>query len=172
MKLTFSTTFAIACALILSACSPRTERAAPISADTYFEIQIGEATAHLQLALTDPERSKGLMNRTELEQDHGMLFLFPSRAQRSFWMRNTLIPLDIGFFDTDGKLTETRSLYPHDETPVKSYSNEIVIAVEMDRGWFAKNKVRPGMYINLETLREKVKQRGHNIHSFDLNETN
>ena len=48
----------------------------------------------------DPElRARGLMERAELAPDHGMLFVYPDEAQRSFWMKNTPLPLSIAFID-------------------------------------------------------------------------
>lgn len=101
-----------------------------------------------------------------MEKDHGMLFLFEEAGPRSFWMRNTRIPLDIGYFDAAGTLLEIHSLYPYDETPVKSYSQNVLIAVEMNRGWFASHNIKPSAKINMTHLDEALKQRGISIHSF------
>jgi uncharacterized membrane protein (UPF0127 family) len=57
-----------------------------------------------ELALTDADRARGLMMRTQLAADHSMLFVFPDTEERWFWMKNTLIPLDILYFDADRKL--------------------------------------------------------------------
>lgn len=54
----------------------------------------------VELAETQEQQSLGLMFRDSLPDDHGMLFLFPVEARRSFWMRNTRIPLDILYFNT------------------------------------------------------------------------
>lgn len=53
----------------------------------------------VELAETTEKQALGLMFRDELREDHGMLFLFPGEAMRSFWMKNTRIPLDIFYFD-------------------------------------------------------------------------
>jgi len=53
----------------------------------------------VELAETTEKQALGLMFRDELRADHGMLFLFPGEAMRSFWMKNTRIPLDIFYFD-------------------------------------------------------------------------
>lgn len=55
----------------------------------------------VELALDDAARARGLMYRTDMEPGHGMLFVFPSADYRAFWMKNTKIPLDILYFDSD-----------------------------------------------------------------------
>ncbi len=54
---------------------------------------------------TPDEREKGLMFRTKLAKDYGMLFVFPAESQMTFWMKNTLVPLDIVFIGADKKIT-------------------------------------------------------------------
>ncbi|AVP96604.1 ACR family protein [Ahniella affigens] len=57
----------------------------------------------VELALNDADRAHGLMFRTSMADDHGMLFVFPNESPRSFWMKNTKIPLDILYFDADAR---------------------------------------------------------------------
>lgn len=58
----------------------------------------------VDLAQTADEQALGLMFREEMDDGHGMLFIFPVEAMRGFWMKNTRIPLDIFYFDADLKL--------------------------------------------------------------------
>lgn len=58
----------------------------------------------VELATDDAQRQHGLMNRTSLPADHGMLFVFPRTGPQAFWMKNTLIPLDILYFNAGRRL--------------------------------------------------------------------
>jgi len=62
-------------------------------------VEIGGKQFSLEVAQTQAEREKGLMNRTSLPANKGMVFLFDGKAIQSFWMKNTLIPLQILFID-------------------------------------------------------------------------
>jgi uncharacterized membrane protein (UPF0127 family) len=147
-------------AALLLGCGSQAETPAPATGATYFPIGLGDAELQLQLALSRAEQQRGLMFRESLPVDHGMLFLFERPGPRGFWMRNTSIPLDIGYFDARGKLLEIHKLFPHDENPVRSRSSEVLIAVETNRGWFDRNGIRPGARIDLAMLTRALQRRG------------
>lgn len=152
--------FTLATLLLLSICTPKESMAKPATDETYFPILIDGTPLQLQLALTPREHSKGLMHRDSMPKDHGMLFLFKQPEPRAFWMRNTRIPLDIGYFDASGRLLEIHALDPYDETSVPSLSQEVLIAVETNRGWYARNNITPGAQIDFIALAEALSQRG------------
>ena len=78
-----------------------------------------------QTAQTYEEHEKGLMFRKSLAFDAGMLFVFEREENRVFWMKNTLIPLDIVWLDTEGKIVFMReNALPCREEPCESYSSE------------------------------------------------
>jgi uncharacterized membrane protein (UPF0127 family) len=66
----------------------------------------------VEIAADDAARAHGLMDRTEMAADHGMLFVFDDDAMRAFWMKNTKIPLDMLFFDGDRKLVSIQHRVP------------------------------------------------------------
>jgi uncharacterized membrane protein (UPF0127 family) len=119
-------------------------------------LKIGTVLAHVELALDSPERSHGLMFRPRMSEDDGMLFAYPDEGSRSFWMKNTLIPLDIAFFREDGTLlnvheTPTADDPRHGAPPTAPSAGPARFVLEMNRGWFkkkgvtdAEGHVRPG----------------------------
>ncbi len=82
-----------------------------ISRPQYWPIQIGELFfPRMELALTDAERARGLMQRRELAEDQGMIFVFPQERMLRFWMKNTLLPLDVVFLNRQGVVVEARQM--------------------------------------------------------------
>ena len=77
----------------------------------------------VEIADDDSERAQDLMLRTELQTGHGMLFVFPDAQQRAFWMKDTLIPLDILFFDADGAFVSATTMQPCSENTCKTYAS-------------------------------------------------
>ncbi len=114
----------------------------------------------MRLAVRAHEQQRGLMQVKSMPENEGMLFLYPAPRRMSFWMRNTFIPLDIGFFDPAGVLIEVRAMYPHVEDPVASASENIQYALEMNKGWFAARGVAAGAKLDLAALREALTARG------------
>ncbi|MBA4138129.1 MAG: hypothetical protein C0518_12505 [Opitutus sp.] len=144
----------------LTACGDKRDAAAtPKTVNDYFEIKIGAQKVKMQLAVLESEVQRGLMFRKSMGRDEGMLFVFPRSQQMGFWMRNTTLPLDIGYIDREGVLREIYPLYPLDEKTVTSRGRDLQFALEMNQGWFKDRGVKPGDKLDLAALREALKAR-------------
>jgi hypothetical protein len=153
--------------VLLTACGKEAPPAEPKSIEERFAIKLGVRTVSLQVALHPEETQKGLMFRRSLAPDEGMLFVFDRPQQLSFWMRNTPLPLDIGYFDAEGVLREIYPLYPHDERLVVS-RGRLQIAVEMNQGWYRAAGVKPGDRLDLEAVSAAIRARGFKPAQFGL----
>jgi uncharacterized membrane protein (UPF0127 family) len=107
-------------------------------------LSISGKEIHAETADEEHERAAGLMFRTELAADAGMLFIMPQTGTVGFWMRNTGLPLTIAYIAPNGAILELHDLEPYNERPVPSRFPQIAYALEMPRGWFTKNNIWPG----------------------------
>ncbi len=107
-------------------------------------LELGEQKILVEIADYPKARRKGLMFRKSMKENHGMLFIFEKSEKLSFWMKNTYIPLDIGYFDENKRLIEVHQMEPHSLEPVEC-SRKALYALEMNIGWFEKKKVKAGM---------------------------
>lgn len=121
------------------------------SAQPKFEkrkIQLAGKTLTVEMADSDQLRSHGLMHRKSLPAEEGMLFVFDNEQSLSFWMKNTLIPLSIGYFNREKKLIDIHEMVPAvmmaTEPVLYSSKEPGMYALEMNKGWFAKNKIKLG----------------------------
>jgi uncharacterized protein len=108
-----------------------------------IELTIGTQTVQVEVADEPDERSLGLMYRTSLAADAGMLFVYPDEALRSFWMKNTKIPLSIAFISADGHIVSLADMRPGSLASVPS-EKPAGYALEMNQGWFAAHGVHAG----------------------------
>lgn len=104
---------------------------------------VGNRSIRVEVAANSADRRLGLMYRESLPEDHGMLFIFRVEKVRSFWMKNTPLPLSIAFADSGGKIVHIADLEPHSTDPVWSV-RPAKLALEMNRGWFARRGVFVG----------------------------
>lgn len=109
-----------------------------------------ELSLEVELAKSARQKSQGLMFREKLAPDAGMLFFYSYPQKLSFWMKNTLIRLSIGFFDENRILTEVVDmdppLGPMLDGSLKNYVSEAKCkyALEVNRDWFERNKIKVG----------------------------
>ncbi len=99
-----------------------------------IETKEGPRVFHVELAVTSEEQEKGLMNLTSMPQDAGMLFVFDNIETRSFWMKDTLIPLDVLFLAEDGTIHHIHHMAkPLDHTQITA-ARPVKAALEINGG--------------------------------------
>ena len=103
----------------------------------------GPDTVQAEVARTFEEREQGLMYREELVEGRGMLFVFQDAQTRSFWMKNTFIPLDIAYLDSELRILDIQAMEPEslDSHPSASPA---MFALEVPLGWFGKRGIAVG----------------------------
>jgi uncharacterized membrane protein (UPF0127 family) len=119
-------------------------------ATAIIETDDGPVMVDIEVAATAEERARGLMNRKSLDQDSGMMFLFFEPTTGGFWMKNTLIPLSIAFFDEEGKILKILDMKPCRTESCKLYypGVEYSGALEVNQGAFDRWGVEVGDVIN------------------------
>jgi uncharacterized membrane protein (UPF0127 family) len=108
-----------------------------------IQLEVGGWPVRAEVAHTFAQRQKGLMHRTRLGAEEGMLFAFPSEEYRSFWMQNVSLPLSIAYINWDGEIVDILEMTPYSEASVPS-TKPVPLALEMHGGWFAKKGIRVG----------------------------
>lgn len=156
--------FALVClgaaaAVMLAACSPGAREAAaqstqaapavhPVSGLAIIPLTVTHAGKkhgfRVEVAASPAQQEKGLMYRTEMGPDEGMIFPMNPARGASFWMRNTVIPLDIIFVGTDGRILNiAANAVPYDETPLPS-AGLVKAVLELNGGRAAELGIAPG----------------------------
>ena len=107
----------------------------------------------MEVAKTEKERAQGLMYRTQLKKDSGMLFIFEEQRILSLWMKNTKIPLSIAYFNQEGILIDVQDMKPEKGEALKTYPSKspAKYALEMNIGWFQKKNIGLGSRLVLKT---------------------
>ena len=120
-------------------------------------VQLG-AGMHLiraEVADRDATRSLGLMHRTSLPPNGGMLFVFDESGLHCMWMKNTLLPLSVAFLDEAGAIVNIADMQPLDES-THCAARPSRYALEMTQGWFAERGIRAGMRLRgLDQLKSR-----------------
>ena len=112
-------------------------------------LQVAGRSVKVELAVTEQQRNFGLMHRTHLDPDAGMLFVFKDDQPRSFWMKDTLIPLDIIFLDADGTVQNVTHGEPLVEVPTENSLRPARLVLELNAGWSEQHGLLPGQRIEI-----------------------
>jgi uncharacterized membrane protein (UPF0127 family) len=126
-------------------------------------LRLGTVTLTVEVADSDARRARGLMFRHDLPEDHGMFFLFDEERDLSFWMKNTFIPLSIGYFNRKKELIKIVDMKPvksEMDREVPSYPSgaPAQYALEVSQGWFQRHKVAVGTRWQWEDTPAKAKK--------------
>src|SRR5919108_143318 len=123
----------------LSSCQGSSQTPGHLIAQATFHTASGIVrTEFLSVADSPDERARGLMNRSSLRKDSGMLFVFDEPTTEAFWMKDTDIPLSIGFIGKDDRVVDLMDMEPCAAGPCRLYTSRdaYIAAVEMNQGWF------------------------------------
>ena len=111
---------------------------------------LGPEELNAEIASTPIQEETGMMFRTNLAENAGMLFVFGNPVQASFWMKNCPLPLSCAYIESDGSIAEIHDLQPNNETPVVAASNNVQYVLEVNQGWFARHHLSPGTLVRTE----------------------
>jgi uncharacterized membrane protein (UPF0127 family) len=144
---------AVGCASPGTDASPTPTQPLPGLPTGTLTIRTDDAAVSLmvEIAETQGDRATGLMGRASLAPDAGMVFLFDEPTDGTFWMKDTLIPLSIAFWDTNGRIGAILDMEPCERDPCPLYDPGVtyVGAVEVNQGWFDDHRVRVGDTVEL-----------------------
>lgn len=97
----------------------------------------------VEVAASDADRARGLMHRDSLPEGRGMVFVYADDVPRSFWMKDTRIPLSIAFVDRDGSIVRIADMQPLSTKSTPSLY-PARYAIEVNKGWFAARGIEAG----------------------------
>ena len=111
-------------------------------------IRVKRKPVVVEVANTRDRIARGLMYRRSLPRDEGMLFVYSIEQILSFWMRDTPIPLDVAFIDSDGRIAQITAMKPLTRRGCLS-ETRAMFGLEMNRGWFEANGVTVGDFVDI-----------------------
>jgi uncharacterized protein len=137
---------ALAAATALAACGGSDQPTVVLTGDD------GEHVVDVEVADSDAERQRGLMGRSELGADAGMIFVYDTDQRGGFWMKDTLVPLSIAFYDRTGRILRILDMEPCRHDPCRIYDPGVAYrgALEVNRGAFRRWGIREGDALRLE----------------------
>jgi uncharacterized membrane protein (UPF0127 family) len=110
----------------------------------------GAPSVTVELARDDPSRERGLMFRTHMAENRGMLFSWQDERPRTFWMHNTCIPLDMLYVTKDGVISGILEQVPTLNDAPRGVKCPVAHVLELNAGWARAHHVAPGMKLKIE----------------------
>jgi len=117
---------------------------------TSMKLWLGPEEMNAELALTFAQQEAGMMFRTNMEENAGMLFPLASTQRAAFWMKNCPLPLSVAYINPEGVIEEIRDMQPQDTNNIISASANIRFALETPQGWFTRHQIKPGTVVRTE----------------------
>jgi len=117
------------------------------ASDARLPLRIGPHAFQVEIAATPSQRERGLMGRTHLPADGGMLFVFEQPGRHCFWMRDTPLPLSIAFIDPAGRIASLADMQPRTET-LHCPSADVRYALEVRQGEFQRRGIAAGTRVD------------------------
>jgi uncharacterized membrane protein (UPF0127 family) len=127
--------------LALAIAAPAVAQSLPV-----LQLNAGMHLIRAEVAADFASRGQGLMYRSAMPSNAGMLFIFDEAATQCMWMKNTLIPLSVAFIDEHGTVINIEDMAPQTEDS-HCARRAALYALEMNRGWFAARGIKPGSRI-------------------------
>jgi uncharacterized membrane protein (UPF0127 family) len=115
-----------------------------------MKLFVGPEVITAELAMTQIQVGTGMMFRKEMSENEGMLFVFARPFRASFYMKNTILPLNVAYLDSEGTILELHELQALNETPVEAASDNVQFVLEMNKGWFTRHNIGLGSVITCE----------------------
>lgn len=119
----------------------------------FLPAQLGHQKLRLEVVESVEDRARGLMYRSSLPADQGMLFVFEAEQPLTFWMKNTLLPLSIAYLDANLKIVDIQDMNPAPaairEPPRYPSAKPAQFALEVNQGWFKKHKIGLGARLKI-----------------------
>jgi uncharacterized protein len=115
-----------------------------------MQLWVGSKAMTAELALSEVEEQTGMMFRTKMGPNDGMLFVLPGPERASFWMMNCDLPLSAAYIGGDGTILEIHDLQPHNTNSVVASSYNVEYVLETPQGWFKSNNIPVGTAISTD----------------------
>ena len=106
-----------------------------------------------EVARTEKERDHGFMERRQIPEGTGMVFVFETDQMLRFWMKNTPTPLSIAYIDSSGRIRDILDMKPYSLEDITS-TGYVRYALEVPQGWFSRNGVRTGDIVSVVDLQK------------------
>ena len=111
---------------------------------------LGPEQLTTEMAVTTRQIITGMMFRTNILENEGMIFVLGTPQPAHFWMKNCFVPLSVAYIDPDGAILEIHDLQPHNTNTVDSASRNVAFALETAQGWFTRHNIREGVRVRTD----------------------